>query len=227
MTKLEERIEARRLRREEGLALKVIARQLGVAVSSVSRWVRDIELTEAQIAVLAAGNPIYNQQRRGRGGRAERARADRLAAQAHGRELAKGDDALHRQGCMLHWAEGSRARNTVTFTNSDGDMVVLFVRFLRECYGVRDDQFTLTVNCFLNNGLTLQDVEGWWLDRLQLPASSLRAAAVNRPSSASRFRGNTLPFGTARVCVHSTFIVQSIYGAIQEYAGIERPEWLD
>ena len=25
---------------------------------------------------------------------------------------------------------------------------------------------------------------------------------------------------------NSTAIVQSIYGAIQEYAGIERPEWL-
>jgi hypothetical protein len=29
------------------------------------------------------------------------------------------------------------------------------------------------------------------------------------------------------VSVHSTAIVQSIYGAIQEYAGIERPEWVD
>jgi hypothetical protein len=27
--------------------------------------------------------------------------------------------------------------------------------------------------------------------------------------------------------VHSTEISQSIHGAIQEYAGIERPEWLD
>jgi hypothetical protein len=34
-------------------------------------------------------------------------------------------------------------------------------------------------------------------------------------------------YGTARVTVYSTAIVQSIYGAIQEYAGIERPEWVD
>ena len=31
----------------------------------------------------------------------------------------------------------------------------------------------------------------------------------------------------ARIRVNSTFVVQSIYGAIQEYAGIDRPEWLD
>jgi hypothetical protein len=37
---------------------------------------------------------------------------------------------------------------------------------------------------------------------------------------------NTLPFGTATLSVSSTRIVQSIYGAIQEYGGFERPEWL-
>ena len=36
-----------------------------------------------------------------------------------------------------------------------------------------------------------------------------------------------LLYGTGRVTVHPTFIVQSIYGAIEEYAGIDRPEWLD
>jgi hypothetical protein len=36
-----------------------------------------------------------------------------------------------------------------------------------------------------------------------------------------------LPYGTGRLAVHSTDVIQSIYGAIQEYAGIDRPEWLD
>jgi hypothetical protein len=60
-----------------------------------------------------------------------------------------------------------------------------------------------------------------------LPAVSLRKATVNSPSRASRWRRNALVYGTARVTVHSTAIVQSIYGAIQQYARIERPEWVD
>jgi hypothetical protein len=40
-------------------------------------------------------------------------------------------------------------------------------------------------------------------------------------------RKNKLPYGTCRVVVHDTALVQSIYGAIQEYVGFERPEWLD
>jgi hypothetical protein len=36
-----------------------------------------------------------------------------------------------------------------------------------------------------------------------------------------------LPYGTCRIVVSRTRVVQSIYGAIQEYAGFDRPAWLD
>ena len=62
---------------------------------------------------------------------------------------------------------------------------------------------------------------------MALPRSALRAATVDRPSRASRWRRNVLVYGTASLVVHSTFLVQSIYGAIQEYGGFERPAWLD
>lgn len=43
-----------------------------------------------------------------------------------------------------------------------------------------------------------------------------------------RFRkGRVLPYGTARLALHSTAVAQSIYGAIQEYGGFHRPKWLD
>jgi predicted transcriptional regulator len=49
--KHEERLAARKLR-SEGCSIKAICRQLGVAQSSVSNWVRDIELTPLQKAKL-------------------------------------------------------------------------------------------------------------------------------------------------------------------------------
>lgn len=54
-----------------------------------------------------------------------------------------------------------------------------------------------------------------------------RKASVNTPWRASKRVRAPLLHGTARIAVASTFIVQSIYGAIQEYVGGERPEWLD
>jgi hypothetical protein len=38
---------------------------------------------------------------------------------------------------------------------------------------------------------------------------------------------NKLPYGTCRIVVSQTRVVQSIFGAIQEYAGFRRNDWLD
>jgi DNA-binding MarR family transcriptional regulator len=226
--KPEERTVARMLRGHDGLPIRVIAQRLGVAKSSVSRWVRDIELTGEQHEALRALNPIYNNQRRGQAARRASARAARLEAQAHGRDFARGLDPLHIQGCMLYWGEGAKDRNHAAVANSDPEVLRLYVRFLQRCYGIPREKMALGVNLHLGNGLTARDIVDWWLRELDLPACCARTPVVARPSRASKFRrGHVLPYGTARVTVYSTFVIQSIYGAIQEYAGFERPAWLD
>jgi hypothetical protein len=226
--KIAERALARSLREELGLPIKEIARRVGVSASSVSLWVRDVPLTPEQEAALDARNPVRSGQRTGAQNNSRRRRDERRVAQEHGRALARGRDPELLAGCMLYWAEGAKHRNVVTLTNSDADLLSMFLRFLRRSFDVPDEKVAFSVNCFLGNGLSLDEIEAWWLARLELPRDCLRKAAINRPSSASqRKRGHVLPYGTGRVTVCSTYIVQSIYGAIQEYAGIDRPEWLD
>jgi hypothetical protein len=222
-----EREKARRMRRDEGRSVKEIAGLLDVSPSSVSRWVADITLSPGFIEGLQRRNPAINGRLTGLRDQSAARRAVRVEAQARGRALAREPTRLHLAGCMLYWAEGSKGRNTAKLTNCDPDLVSLFVRFLRRCHDVSPERITLSVNCHLNNGLELADIEAWWLKRLGLPAASLRKSSVNRVSSASRWRRNVLVYGTASVSVHSTAVVQSIYGAIQQYAGIERPEWVD
>ena len=68
----------------------------------------------------------------------------------------------------------------------------------------------------------------YWLDAAGLPTSSLRRSRVNSYSKYSqKKRTNKLPYGTAALRVHSTRIVQTIYGSIQELGGFERADWLD
>jgi len=208
--------------RSEGRSIKAIARELHIAQSTASLWVSDVPLSEEQRRRLDA---LTDRQRAGLRTQVQRAREARLDAQQLGRLIARVDYPLHWAGCMLFWAEGSKNRNSVIFTNSDDGMMRFFLRFLRECYDVPDERVRLSINCFLGNGKTLEEIEAWWLKRLELPPSCLRKATVNRPSSASKGVRKPLVHGTARLAVGSTRIVQSIYGAIQEYAGIERPEW--
>jgi transposase-like protein len=225
--KTEERIQARKLRREAGLPIKVIARQLGVSQSSVSLWVRDIELTAEQHERLRMLNPAYNQQLAGRQTNSERRRAVRLAAQDAGRRAAGTGEALHAAGVMLYWAEGTKHRNRVGLSNSDPELVRFFVRFLRTYYAVADESIRVTCHLFADHLARQREIEQFWLDTLELPAASLCKSIVNVYSKDSqKKRKNKLPYGTCRVTLFRTAVVQSIYGAIQEYAGFERDEWL-
>lgn len=132
-------------------------------------------------------------------------------------------------GCMLYWAEGAKDRNTIKFCNSDPKMVRFFCEFLRGSLGIPSRRFSLRLNLYTNNGMTIQEVEEFWLDLLDLPRSSLRKHQLNHyPTSTSGAKRNKLPFGVCTLNVHSsTRELQHIYGAIQEYAGFEQPRWLD
>ena len=129
---------------------------------------------------------------------------------------------------MLYWAEGAKSRNTVKLVNSDPALIVFFARFLRESLGVRDEDIRVCLNVHLNNGMTIEEIEMYWLDRLGLPRSCLRKHTLNaKPTSSSGSKPSKLPYGVCTLRVNSTQLVQHIFGAIQEYAGFDNPAWLD
>ncbi len=95
---------------------------------------------------------------------------------------------------MLYWAEGGKGRNSAIFSNSDVHMQRLFRRFLHEALGVEAEQMRVRVNVHTGNGLSVPDIERYWLDALALPDASLRKAAVDHlPISSSGRRRNKLP----------------------------------
>jgi transcriptional regulator with XRE-family HTH domain len=223
--KTDEQQRARALR-AEGWSVKEIERQLGVARSSVSRWVSDVPLGAAQRARLAERSrlgPIVAAERK-----SAAARERRSEFQLQGRRLAHERDASYAAGCMLHWAEGEKCRGRVAVSNSDVELLRVFAAFLRRHFDVQDE--AMRVHCFLFADHLEQQraIEDHWLEGLALPRTALMKSTVNTYSKYSqKKRVNKLPYGTCSLIVHSTRIVQTIYGSIQEYGGFERPDWLD
>jgi hypothetical protein len=129
---------------------------------------------------------------------------------------------------MLYWAEGDKGRNQARLSNSDPDLLRFFVEFLRCYFDVEDDDIRVTCHLFADHVEKQRDIEAFWLEALGLTERSLCKSFVNVYSVASKKkRVNLLPYGTCRVSVSRTSVVQSIYGSIQQYGGFERPEWLD
>jgi transcriptional regulator with XRE-family HTH domain len=223
--KTDERRRARELR-ALGWSVKEIERELGVSRSSVSHWVRDVQLSPEQrqqlIARIRLGPMIAGERS------AARARDRRRGYQQEGRRRISSGDPDYLAGCMLYWAEGAKARNVAKVINADPQMLVFFARFLRRHFGVPDDKMRVYCNLFADHISRQHEIEEFWLAQLALPRSSLRKTIVNTYSKYSqKKRQNKLPYGTTALVVNSTEIVQTIYGSIQEYGGFERPEWLD
>jgi hypothetical protein len=212
------------------MPLKRIAKTLEVSPSSVFAWTRDIEVSEAQRERNLRGpeGPLNAERLRRRAEAwSARCRRRRAAAQAEGRARAKAHEPLHLIGCMLYWAEGSKGRNAVNFSNSDPHMLRLFRRFLTKGLGVDPADIRLSLNVYTGNGLSIAEIERYWLDLLQLPATCLRKHTVNHhPTSSSGRARNKLPYGVCTLRTQSTRALQHIYGAIQEYGGFENPAWL-
>src|SRR5262249_48970882 len=130
-------------------------------------------------------------------------------------------------GCMLYWAEGDKNRNSARIANADPEVLRFFVHFLRTYFGVSDEQIRVSCNLFADHAERQEEIEQFWLEMLGLERGSLCRSTVNVYSKYSqKKRRNMLPYGTCRLCVNSTAVVQIIFGSIQEYGGFERPEWL-
>jgi hypothetical protein len=217
--------------RVQGTPYKRIAAVVGISPATAFAWTRDIELTAEQQERNRRG-PVGPQnpeaQRRRAAAWAARCRARRAAYQSEGRRHARRGALLHQAGCLLYWAEGAKSRNQVKFANSDPEMVLLFRRFLTDALGIHPDRICLSINAYTNNGLSIDEIERFWLDLLDLPRGCVRKHTLNHmPTSSSGRAKNRLRFGVCFLVVHSTAAVQHIYGAIQEYAGFDEPRWLD
>lgn len=204
-----EKTEARRLRSEEGLSVREIAARVGVSKGSVSRWVRDIELTLDQQARLQQRDPTRNPSQASRVGQRLSARRRRAEYQEEGRQEAEAGNSLHLMGCMLYWAEGNKSSNSLRFTNTDVAMVSVFVRFLRDHFSITDEEFALTLSFHLNNGLSQQEIESYWLETLALPRKCLRKPYFDeRPRSGKRKKRHL--YGSCSVEVFRVDVVQRI-----------------
>lgn len=225
--KKEEKIKAIALR-EQGLAITKIASELGVSKASVSVWVRGIILSQDQLDKLHSTCNRYKNALLGAKIKREIGISNRLKFQTSGREKAKELNWLHVAGCMLYWGEGAKTRNCCKISNSDPCLLLLFIKFLYQCYDVTSDQIKVTIYAHTTVN-SIEHIELYWQKILNLPRSCFYKSVQNKTSIASKNKKpkDSLPYGTVHLSVKSsTKIVQSIFGAIQEYCKNDIPKFL-
>ena len=175
--------------RQQGLTYQAIRQQLGVAKSTVWRWLKAEGLVETQPQRLTELKRIA--QRKG----AAIVKANRIARTRAILEQASQDVGLLSRrdlwlmGLALYWAEGSKQKPgnvsaSVIFTNSDPAAVRVFVAWIKEICGVSNDRLTFEI--YLHDTADAQHARTYWATQLQLPIERLSRVRWKRHRPATR-----------------------------------------
>lgn len=214
MRTIEDRNSVRELR-TEGWSIKQIEKHLGIARSTISGWVKDIELTPEQMRVLSERKAVQyihikNEANRKR----DEAKIKRELDSETGKKRC-GYDLSFRLVCALYWGEGTKNKNTFAITNCSPDMLRVVGEWLiKEGF---KDRIRFGIGYHSENGVTENEIKCYWMNELKwlLPEHicKMTVYGINR---ASQRRGvGKQPFGTARVSVHSTKLASMISGGIE------------
>lgn len=215
--KFNERVEARKLR-ERGLSIKDISNSLGVAKSSVSVWVRDVELTPLQRHVLEMSSHSRTAVELRRQSRLANELAKRelvvLAAQKEVQKISKRE--LWLMGIMLYWAEGGKTQRLVRFSNGDPEMIKIMMAFFRRVCEVPEAKFRGYIH--IHPHLDHLGAEAYWSTISGISAQQF-FKTYRLPNKSSQNKKDTLPHGVFDIYVLDTKLFLTISGWAQGVFG--------
>ncbi|MDP2720345.1 MAG: hypothetical protein Q8O75_00015 [bacterium] len=204
--KLYEKYEAIRLRKL-GLSYSSIRRKLKISKSTLSLWLRDIELDPKQKKKILVG------LEKSRAAGAMKKRADRQRRTMVVRNQAKKEfvslrkNPLFLVGLSLYAAEGDKnALERVKFANSDPSLVVLMMRWFREICLVSESRFRVALH--IHNLHSNRFVTSFWVKKTGVPKSQFYKLYIKQ--STLGYRKNVLYNGTCSVIISSKDLFRKI-----------------
>ena len=203
MTKLSSKEKAIRLRKK-GLSYNEILQEIDVSKSSLSLWLRDVKLTNKQKRRLKAkvkeGGEYIRSIREGVRSEWHESKRRKLlsVAQVKMDPYLLSHNGLAFVGAALYWAEGNRSQ--FRFSNTDLDMVKLYLKWLRQVLKVPTSRIKCRVaKVHLGHGLSYDEVEEKWSKLTRVPRSQFLTPNVLQKGEEISLRKNVHPYGMLTV----------------------------
>ncbi|MDP3883104.1 MAG: hypothetical protein Q8Q48_03555 [Candidatus Staskawiczbacteria bacterium] len=207
--KLQEKFISVKLRKS-GKSYNDILKVINVSKSTLSLWLRDIELTPKQREELLVGRKKSQYA----SAQAKRQRRIELTEEIinESKKEVGGliKNPLFLSGLMLYWAEGDKAEmwEMVKFSNSDPQMIRLIMRWFRVICKVPEEKFRIGVH--MHKLHCRKDIEKYWSEVTGVPLSQFYKTQI-KPTSLIQ-RKNKLYDGTCAVVVGNKNLFRKIRG---------------
>ncbi|MCA9355587.1 hypothetical protein KC865_03520 [Candidatus Kaiserbacteria bacterium] len=178
--------------RKKGLSYNEILKQVPVAKSSLSLWLKDLPLTVAEKRYLRKRCDTNISQ-----GRIKAATAHHdnklkrdgeiiKAAQTEFSSLAT--DPLFHVGIALYWAEGAKRSNAFQFVNSDPDMIFIMLEWIQRFTAYKREE--LGYRLYVHKPYAHLGYERVWAKKLQVSLSQFKKTVIKPTSRGHKKRPN-------------------------------------
>lgn len=214
--KLLEKYKAVQLRKR-GCSYAHILKRVEVSKSTLSLWLRDIELMPNQRAKLLKGREASRHAAGAKKKKMRLAKTLQIISDAKKQFKLLIRNQIFLPGLALYWAEGDKHRQErIKFTNSDPQMIAFMMRWFREICRVPEDKFRIALHV---HALHVQrNVRSYWAKITKVPKQRFQKIYV-KPTSLGQ-RRNILYKGTCAVVVNNKDLFRRISGwktALVEY----------
>ncbi|PIR44306.1 hypothetical protein COV23_00450 [Candidatus Wolfebacteria bacterium CG10_big_fil_rev_8_21_14_0_10_31_9] len=162
--------------RKQGLSYSEILKQIPVAKSTLSLWLRSVGLSKKQAQRLTE-KKLANMQK---GALAKKNQRIALTQKIHKEAIKQIYNISKRDlfliGVSLYWAEGSKEKENrpgsgTIFTNSDPEMLRLFIKWLTKICNIKKEDIIFSIYIHENSKNDLDKVKKYWSEKLDFPLS--------------------------------------------------------
>ncbi|MFA5744981.1 MAG: hypothetical protein WC887_02090 [Candidatus Paceibacterota bacterium] len=221
--------------RSQALRLRILGRsyneirkEISVSKSTLSLWLRDVVLSDKARERLDSRMRSEGSKKLITLNKLQTHKAEQRAKlmQSQGKKslpaLDKKDLAL--VGAVLYWAEGykrlkikngkERMGHTISFVNSDAEMITVFVHFLREILGIPAEKIRLSMRLYAH--INEDEARTYWIRVTSLPHKNFfKTTYLVSGASKGKRPYNRLPWGTLQVEVCDTAKFHYLIGMIE------------
>jgi hypothetical protein len=204
--------------RMQGMSLPEITKIIPSPRNTIYCWIKDVPLTEEQKKSLDKKfkDGLSAAQQMGKNAMMANYESKRKDA------FQKGVDFINQfkvipsdvaTAVSLYWAEGTKTQQ-LFIGNSDSNVILIFKRFLEEHMGIEVGRLRVGLN-FYDNVHTVEQVETYWQNLLNLDASHFYKSQVNKkPQEKAGTKVGKLPYGVCSLGVTSAFELEKMLGMI-------------
>ena len=207
-----------------GKSYNEIAKDLDVGKSLLSYWLKDLQLPKEAKKILEAKSN-YPREKFAEYNRLKHERVQRENQEIKEKSISRINKINNREllllGSALYWGEGYKRHGGkypsphISFSNSDPDMIKVFLVFLKEILRTPEDKIRVWIH--LHPNLNRKASIRFWSKITDI--SQDRFSVTTQVSVASRGKRpkNSLPYGTLNLRIHSRqkfFEVMGFIGGI-------------